>query len=89
MRFSQNDLIADLEGYDFAVSRSVFGATLGATLGATFVSWGRQRRTYLPARRDLGAQIFDRATGGNVEISFGLRGVDDATRRVDEDVFSA
>ena len=49
MRFSQNDFIADLEWDYFAVSRSVFGATLGATLGATFVSWGRQRHTYLPA----------------------------------------
>ena len=71
MRFSQNDFIADLERYDFAVFWSVFGATFG--------SWGRQRRTYLPARRDLGAQLFDRATGSNVEIGFGLRGVDDAT----------
>ena len=41
MRFSQNDSIADLEGDDFAV----FGTTFGATLG----SCGWQRRTYLPA----------------------------------------
>ena len=42
----------------------------------------------LLACRNLGRRFFDRATGGNVEVMFGLRRVDDATRRVDEDVFS-
>ena len=46
-------------------------------------------KAHLPTCRDLSAQLFNRATGSNVEIGFGLRGVDDATRRVDEDVFSA
>ena len=80
MWFSQNNCIPDLEW-------DAFHGPWGGFCGESLCEFQAARGTLL-ACRNLGAQIFDRATGGNVEISFGLRGVDDATRRVDEDVFS-
>ena len=45
MWFSQNNCIPDLKRYNFAVSRSIFGATLR--------SLGRQFHTYLRAATSM------------------------------------